>query len=99
MTEAELSRSIIALAERLGWHVYSIRDSDRARLNSRSSVGFPDLLLAKPGRLIAAELKTAKGKPTREQRDWLAVLSTTTEAFVWRPSDLEDGTIARLLSQ
>lgn len=32
--------------------------------------GFPDFLFVRPGRLVYAEVKTGKGKLTKEQRRW-----------------------------
>lgn len=46
--------------------------------------GFPDLVLAKHGRLLLAELKTDKGRPSREQEAWLAALGS--HGRLWRPA-------------
>ena len=59
-------------------------------------VGFPDLVLMKPGRLIFAELKSAKGKTTSSQEKWLKMARDAgAEAYCWRPSDIDD--IERIL--
>jgi hypothetical protein len=59
--------------------------------------GFPDLVLARPPRVIFAELKTAKGKLGPEQENWLAALTACpgVEVYVWRPDQLDD--IAQIL--
>lgn len=61
-------------------------------LNSKGSEpGWPDLVLAKPGRFIIAELKSERGVLTRDQRRWLKLLAQcpAPEVTVWRPSDLD----------
>lgn len=53
--------------------------------------GFPDLVLLRPGRAIMAELKAVKGKVTPEQETWLKTArAANLEAYVWRPSDIDD---------
>jgi hypothetical protein len=85
MTEAQLQRTIVEAAQLLGWLVYHTYDS------RRSHKGFPDLVLAREGRVIFAELKTAKGKVTGDQEQWLKRLQwTVTQAMVVRPGDLDD---------
>ena len=44
--------------------------------------GWPDLLLWRPGRVVAAELKSEVGKPTDEQ---VAVLASLGVAFIVTP--------------
>ena len=43
------------------------------------------------GRVIFAEMKAQKGRPSVEQRAWLALLADTgkVEVYVWRPSDFD----------
>lgn len=81
MTEAVFQRQVIVEAERHKWLVYHTHDSRRC------TSGFPDLTLVRRGRVIFAELKTAKGKLRPEQEAWLAVLRTTkAEVYLWRPA-------------
>lgn len=92
-TEREFTQMVIHLAQMRGWMVHH----DRPAMNKRGrwatwtegQTGFPDLLLAHPdGRVIAAELKVGRNKPTRQQEDWLAALNAAgVEAHVWRPRD------------
>lgn len=97
MTEAELQRVVLELANLMQWRAYHTHDS------RRSQQGYPDLTLVRPPRVIFAELKGdgAYGKrgPTREQTDWLRDLQACpgVEAYVWRPQDVDD--IATILSR
>ncbi|WP_051914610.1 VRR-NUC domain-containing protein [Thermorudis peleae] len=71
----------------LGWQVY------HTWISVRSPAGFPDLVLAKPGRpLILTELKTERGKLSPAQEAWLAVLQQVPGIIVrvWRPSDWDE---------
>jgi len=82
--EKPFMAQVIKLARLRNWLVYHTHDS------RRSASGFPDLVLCRPPRLIFAELKSEKGKPTMEQVAWLDALSGCgVEVFCWRPSDLE----------
>jgi hypothetical protein len=53
--------------------------------------------MARPPRLVFAELKADRGRTTPDQERWLALLGSRTgvEAYLWRPSDIDD--IAALL--
>ena len=92
ISEANLQASIIELATLYGWLVYHTHDS------RRSKEGFPDLCMVRGNRLIFAELKSARGKVSDEQKDWLDRLGCTgTEAYVWWPADWLDGSVDRVL--
>lgn len=85
LTEAQFQRQVIEWAARAEWRVFHAYDS------RRSTGGFPDLVLTKPGQpVIFAELKTTTGRVSREQRIWLddfALSSSNVLARVWRPTD------------
>ena len=81
--------AVIALAKRCGWKVYHTYDSR----NSES--GFVDLVMARKGKAIFAELKSAKGVVTPAQNDWLLALAG--QSYVWRPGEWFDGTIEEIL--
>ena len=82
MSEREFLKKIIALAEIRGWLYYHTHDS------RKSPPGFPDLVLLRDNALIFAELKTARGKVTREQKHWLDSLARArVRVCLWRPSD------------
>lgn len=81
-TEAGFMATVTDYARLNGWLVYHTHDS------RRSTAGFPDLVLVRAGVLIFAELKTAKGRVSFEQEEWLAALRETHSCvFLWRPAD------------
>jgi hypothetical protein len=85
MPEAELQTKVLRLATDLGFLAYHTHDS------RRSQRGWPDLVLAHPGRgrLLFRELKQQGKYPTPEQRRWLTTLEATgADVGVWRPMDL-----------
>lgn len=85
ITEKQFQAQVVELAQRLGWKVHT------TWTQIHSPAGFPDLTMARGGRLVFAELKSEKGRVTEAQRDWLARLRVAgTEAYLWRPSDFED---------
>lgn len=95
MSERDLQDQVVVLAKVFGWlcfHPY---------YSQRSTPGFPDLTLARNGRLIFAELKTEKGQLTDAQKNWLDQLSHCirgdVDVYVWRPTDLLLGDIAEVL--
>lgn len=90
-TEREFLRQVAELARLYRWRVY------HPWLSIRSERGWPDVALCRPPRLILAELKTARGKPTPSQAEWLAMLGQCpgVEVFLWRPDDFD--TIAAIL--
>ena len=84
-----------------GMHVGPLKTSHGWRTPTRGDLGdgWPDLMLARPGRLIAAELKRETGELTEAQLAVLALLrSAGVETYCWRPSSWDDGSIMRALS-
>lgn len=105
LTEAQLQSAVIDCARLLGWRVAHFRpartiDGWRTPV-AADGAGFPDLVLARRGVVIFAELKGEKGRLTPEQRGWLSTLRGCTGGchwtFVWRPEDWTDGTIEDVL--
>lgn len=85
-SESQFQQAVVQLAQLRGWLVMHIADSRRGL-----GAGFPDLVLVleRTGRLLFAELKSATGRVSAEQRRWLAALQRGGhDAFVWRPADL-----------
>jgi len=82
--DRQLFRGPKALANMLGWTTYHT-------LRSRGSrSGYPDRTCVRE-RILFAELKREKTKPTAEQIEWLDRLARAGgEVYLWRPSDLEE---------
>lgn len=87
VSEKQFQVQVVELAGYGGWLVYHTHDS------RRSALGFPDLVLVRPPRLIFAELKSEEGRIRPEQRTWLEALFGCTrapESYLWRPRDLQE---------
>ena len=100
MREDHLQQQVIDLARLTGWKVAHFRPAKTERgwrtPVQGDGVGFPDLILIRGQRIIAAELKSDTGRTTLEQDDWLTLFHTAgAETYVWRPRDWD--TIERLL--
>lgn len=95
MSEAELTTHVLKYAEDFGWTLrYHTHRSDR------SDKGWVDWVFAnlKQSRVIFVELKSQKGKVSPEQADWLAALKLCgQESYLFRPEDLRNGSIERVL--
>ena len=89
MLEAELQTNIIQLAKTYGWLVHHDLPAQTGKgawlTRTQGDAGFPDLVLAKNGRVLFLELKSEKGKTTPAQDAWMHA----TGALLVRPSDLE----------
>ena len=88
MSERDLTRQVAELAAVFHWlryHTWSSR---------HSPAGFPDETLVRGDRLLFVELKSATGKLTPAQGEWLEALAAVrrVETYLWRPDDLEDAT-------
>ena len=91
VTERDFQQVVIEAARLAGWLVYHTHDS------RRSEPGFPDLVLVRD-RVVYAEIKTEKAKPTAEQLHWLEALTAAgSECYIWRPDDWPE--IERVLVQ
>jgi hypothetical protein len=98
MTEDDLLTAITEAATFLGWRWHHIRRSDKAI--QQGNAGFPDLVMARRGIVIFAELKSARGRLDAEQFAWMHALGWS-EDFpnatnldrvrlrVWWPEDLD----------
>ena len=100
MTERELSRNVVKLAELLRWRVFTINQTRAAGLRSHSGPGWPDIFAVRAGRALAIELKVKGRKPTDAQLAWLAALGEVAgvESHLWSENHWHDGTIERELS-
>ena len=96
LREDAWTRWVIDAAILHGWMVHHARPARTSRgwrTPVQGHVGAPDLLLARDGDVILAELKRNDTYPTREQREWLRHLGG--HGCVWRPRDA-DAVLARL---
>jgi hypothetical protein len=85
MSERVLAQNIVDEAQRWGWRVY------RAWLSIHNPKGWPDLVLCRPPDVLFVELKSATGKVTEEQGQWIRALQACgLYATVWRPGHLEE---------
>lgn len=91
-TEDDFQNKVMELAIRLHWQVQhnskvqEIRNGRTFwRTANKGHNGFPDLVIAKAGRVIHAELKTETGRLSDEQKKWRDALGETWR--LWRPSD------------
>ncbi len=75
-TESELVGMILDRAASRGWLGYHarparVKDGWRTPGQGNGARGFPDLILARAGVVIVWEVKTARGRLTTEQTQWL----------------------------
>lgn len=85
MNEADFQRRITDTCDLMGliWH----HETD----SRRSNAGFPDLVIAGPGGVLFAELKSEKGRITSHQNFWLYRLREAgSMAVIWRPSHWDE---------
>jgi hypothetical protein len=91
MREAHFLEQVATLARLRGWFVAHFRNA-RVRGGWRTAcqfdaVGFPDLLMLRRDRQVAAELKVGRNKPTQLQLDWLERFEEVGESYLWYPDD------------
>lgn len=104
MTEAQLQDAVIELARLLGYRVAHFRPAKTDR-GWRTPVGgdgagFPDLVLARPGRVLFVELKAGRGRLRPEQVGWLDTLRAGgAETYLWKPGEWFDGDVERILRE
>jgi hypothetical protein len=92
MNESDFMANVIELATTLHWRVHHCRPAQggngRWSTPIQGHAGFPDLVLARAGRVVFAELKSEKGELSPHQRDWQSDL-VGQEYNLWRPGDIE----------
>lgn len=95
VSETDFLSTVVEYAQIRGWLVYHHIPGMNRRGRWGSHVqghrGFPDLVLARDGVVVFAELKTEKGRLSTVQEAWLEELtqpaSLWRHVFCWRPSD------------
>lgn len=85
MPEKVLMQAILDAARWQGWLCHHVFDS------RRSSPGFPDVVCVRNDRCIAIETKSARGRVSPYQREWLDALARAgVETFVVYPHGLDE---------
>jgi len=84
LSEREFQAEVMDIANKLGWRFYHTHDS------IGSQAGFPDLVMVRGKRLIFAELKTEKGKLSKQQVGWITDLGLCVPVYLWRPSMMQE---------
>lgn len=92
LSEADFQQRVMDAARMAGWRVAHFRAAKTQRGNwitpMAGDKGFPDLALAKDGRVLLAELKkSSKEKPTKDQVAWLAAAGG--HGRLWSPETWE----------
>jgi hypothetical protein len=94
LSEKEFTKQVLNLAKLCGWRSAHFRAAWTRSGKMVTPVqgdakGFPDLVLVKGERMIVAELKVGRNKPSPEQIDWLAAFEKLPGVAVrtWKPKD------------
>lgn len=92
LTEEGFQTKLIHWARKHGWLVHHTRHAKiregRYITPIQGDVGFPDLVLVKDGRVVFAELKVGRNRPSSDQIRWgEALKQTPAEYYLWRPED------------
>lgn len=92
MSEDDFLGRVIDYARLNGWKVTHFRPvklpSGRWATPLQGDAGLPDLVLARDGVVLLAELKSDTGTPTPEQVEWLAAAGG--HGRLWAPADWQD---------
>ena len=83
MREKDFLQAVREYARLMGWTDYHTWHS------LHSPAGFPDLVLVRPPRIVFAELKVGRNRPTPAQQHWLNLLGAcpAVEVYLWTPED------------
>ena len=91
MSEDDLLKAVVKLAELRGWRVHRVPDGEHNQRAPATNAGWPDLLFAREGRIVVAELKSDVGRLTSNQQAWLDLLEEACiDTHIWRPCDWPD---------
>jgi hypothetical protein len=93
MLESHLEEQVRLLCKTLGLLYYHTRRS------KGSVAGYPDDCIVNKitGETIYVENKREREQPSAAQQEWIDALAKQHAVYVWRPTQLFDGTIARVL--
>lgn len=99
VTEKEWKAKVIETARLFGWryaHFLMAKTKRGWRTPQEGDLGFPDMVLVRPPRLIIVELKAhppavKAGQPSEGQAEWLNQLRAVpgVETYLWWPGDWE----------
>lgn len=90
MTEDDLLARVEVELNLGGWRWHHCPRSIRCH----GGPGWPDIIAFRPGRILAAELKSDDGRPSREQlRAGVDIARSGAAWRLWDPSHLERGII------
>ena len=79
-TEKQFQAAVRDHAVLKGWRYYCVWDP------RHSPKGWPDLVLLRPPRMVMAEMKSTRGRLTKEQRETLDMLAACgVESYAWWP--------------
>jgi len=91
MSERQFQRTVSEYATLRKWLVHAERPARRQSGSYSTPIegdrGFPDLVLARDGEVVFAELKVGSNRPTVGQRAWLAALPNS---YLWYPKDMDE---------
>ena len=91
VSESDWQKIVIKIAVRNDWKWYHPPNNLPNKYGNIQNIvaGYPDLTLVKDKRLLFVELKTDKGRVSKEQKEWQEVLKKAgCECYIWRPKDL-----------
>lgn len=110
LTEADLQAAVLQLAKHYKWKTAHFHDSRRqvrpgVFVGDVDAKGFPDIFAVRidprrgTARALAIELKSEKGRVSKEQDEWLLALEQVegVEQYCLRPSDWFSGAIEEIL--
>ena len=92
LTEHQLKIEVLKIAYKNGWLVYHVPATNVRGSQGR---GYPDLTLARDGKVLWLELKQEKAGQSNEQILWMFALGMA--YHVIRPSDWSAGKVHELL--
>lgn len=94
ISEGDFQTWVMDLAVRLGWrivHIPTVKVKQGERefhtTTYKGHPGLPDLILARGGKVLLAELKRAHGTLRPAQHEWAAALGDNFR--LWRPQDAQ----------
>jgi hypothetical protein len=90
VTEEQFQATVIAMCKlfAVAWY--------HPFFSRRSAAGWPDLALCGDNGFLLRELKTEKGRLTKDQQAWGSRLRNAGVSWdVWRPADLNSGRIQK----